>query len=570
MEIHLQIKEQTTGFDNSITFGKLILVDLAGSEKITNPSKANIESGSINKSLLALANCINILVSQNKAFIPWRDSKLTRILQDSLGGNSRIVMVANISPSIICIEDTLYTLQYANRAKNIKISLTKNVIEENRHISKYDAIIKELKLQINEVKQELMEKEKSQVPNLLLPEEQSKDSQYDIVQNKIIAHFQEEIKLRKEIIEKEKEIENLKNEISENEYKLTKFDQDNKDSISKLLKTQKTELEKLKAVIINDYTNQSNLVKRRKDLQNLIMQMTKEHSSNIIQGANMVSLSMLLTKSLGNTYKYYISLIENFTSEQRIFVNLNEIMRKDNQIMQLMEQLDYRDQFIYTAGREIQKVDTNFNFKNNKILSADEININPYPLPVIKLQTEPNINNNKIALTQPNSNQTKKAVLTSAPKVVTNRRQYNYDLLPLINNTIGTDYLEKFQRISVPSPDQGNYDTIISNEHSIGNNTKGYKSNLTKLRNFPRKYLLNQSPSVKQHPYSPITRNYNHYRQQSMINKSQYGDQSFERVSETNTSQLENEINKKVKTILKRDIIGRYKRSPYIKKEFNL
>ena len=87
-----------------------------------------------------------MLVSQGKAnFIPWRDSKLTRILKDSLSGNSRIVMIATVSPSIMCIEETLYTLQYANRAKNLKIKLTKNVIEQKPQISKYEDIIKQLK-----------------------------------------------------------------------------------------------------------------------------------------------------------------------------------------------------------------------------------------------------------------------------------------------------------------------------------------------------------------------------------------------------------------------------------------
>ena len=85
-----------------------------------------IEGANINKSLLALGNCINMLHENNQKgqqnYIPFRDSKLTRLLKDSLGGNCRTVMIANISPSNACYEDTHNTLKYANRAKNIKTS----------------------------------------------------------------------------------------------------------------------------------------------------------------------------------------------------------------------------------------------------------------------------------------------------------------------------------------------------------------------------------------------------------------------------------------------------------------
>ena len=88
-----------------------------------------IEGANINKSLLALGNCINMLAEKadrggkGGSFIPYRDSKLTRLLKDSLGGNCRTVMVANGSPAVIGFEDTLNTLKYANRAKNIKTNV---------------------------------------------------------------------------------------------------------------------------------------------------------------------------------------------------------------------------------------------------------------------------------------------------------------------------------------------------------------------------------------------------------------------------------------------------------------
>lgn len=94
-----QFRHQHKG-EVAVTESKLFLIDLAGNEKAgQNESKRFVEGININKSLLTLGKCINILADQKKpAFIPFRDSKLTRILKDSLGGNSKTVMIACVSP----------------------------------------------------------------------------------------------------------------------------------------------------------------------------------------------------------------------------------------------------------------------------------------------------------------------------------------------------------------------------------------------------------------------------------------------------------------------------------------
>jgi len=98
-----------------------------------------VAGANINRSLLALGNCINALGEKgNKGnFVPYRDSKLTRLLKDSLGGNCRTVMIANISSAESSFEETLNTLKYANRAKNIKTNVQRNVLNVNYHISEY-------------------------------------------------------------------------------------------------------------------------------------------------------------------------------------------------------------------------------------------------------------------------------------------------------------------------------------------------------------------------------------------------------------------------------------------------
>ncbi|CAG8665270.1 14885_t:CDS:10, partial [Funneliformis caledonium] len=109
--------------DGSVKSGKLSLVDLAGSEKVgkTGASGQTLEEAKkINKSLSALGMVINALTDGKSTHIPYRDSKLTRILQESLGGNSRTTLIINCSPSSFNEAETLGTLRFGMRAKSIK------------------------------------------------------------------------------------------------------------------------------------------------------------------------------------------------------------------------------------------------------------------------------------------------------------------------------------------------------------------------------------------------------------------------------------------------------------------
>ena len=103
--------------------GQLFLVDLAGSEKVgkTGASGQTLEEAKkINKSLSALGMVINALTDGKSTHIPYRDSKLTRILQESLGGNSRTTLIINCSPSSYNDAETVSTLRFGVRAKSIK------------------------------------------------------------------------------------------------------------------------------------------------------------------------------------------------------------------------------------------------------------------------------------------------------------------------------------------------------------------------------------------------------------------------------------------------------------------
>ncbi|KAM8864741.1 kinesin-like protein KIF3B [Spinachia spinachia] len=149
--ITVECSELDDDGENHIRVGKLNLVDLAGSERQTKTGAQGErlkEATKINLSLSALGNVISSLVDGRSSHIPYRDSKLTRLLQDSLGGNARTVMVANIGPASYNVEETLTTLRYSNRAKNIK---NKPHINEDPK----DALLREFQEEIARLKEQL-------------------------------------------------------------------------------------------------------------------------------------------------------------------------------------------------------------------------------------------------------------------------------------------------------------------------------------------------------------------------------------------------------------------------------
>ncbi|KAL4450694.1 hypothetical protein ABPG77_001050 [Micractinium sp. CCAP 211/92] len=136
---------------SGIRVGKLNLVDLAGSERQSKTGATGErlkEASKINLSLSALGNVISALVDGKSGHIPYRDSKLTRLLQDSLGGNTRTVMIANVGPAASNHEETLSTLRYANRAKNIQ---NKPRINEDPK----DAMLREFQQEIARLRSQL-------------------------------------------------------------------------------------------------------------------------------------------------------------------------------------------------------------------------------------------------------------------------------------------------------------------------------------------------------------------------------------------------------------------------------
>ncbi|EDQ91186.1 uncharacterized protein MONBRDRAFT_23354 [Monosiga brevicollis MX1] len=139
---------ETIEGDEKLRASKLNLVDLAGSERQGKTGATGDrlkEATKINLSLSALGNVISALVDGKSKHIPYRDSKLTRLLQDSLGGNTKTLMVCALSPADNNYDETLSTLRYANRAKNIQ---NKAIINEDPK----DALLRQYQEEIEQLK----------------------------------------------------------------------------------------------------------------------------------------------------------------------------------------------------------------------------------------------------------------------------------------------------------------------------------------------------------------------------------------------------------------------------------
>ncbi|KAI6784596.1 uncharacterized protein J7T54_006641 [Emericellopsis cladophorae] len=156
LQINVAQKDRNADVNEPHTMATLSIIDLAGSERASvtkNRGERLVEGANINKSLLALGSCINALCDRRqKAHVPYRNSKLTRLLKFSLGGNCKTVMIVCVSPSSAHFDESQNTLRYANRAKNIQTKVTRNVFNVNRHVKDFLVKIDEQMALINELR----------------------------------------------------------------------------------------------------------------------------------------------------------------------------------------------------------------------------------------------------------------------------------------------------------------------------------------------------------------------------------------------------------------------------------
>ena len=161
LQVHVTQSPRTAALTEQKTMATLSIIDLAGSERAaatSNMGQRMVEGANINKSLLALGNCINALCESGGAVrhVPYRNSKLTRLLKFSLGGNCKTVMIVCIAPTSSHFDDTHNTLVYAERATKIKTKVvTRNVVNVDRHVGRYVEAINRLNVEVAELKEKL-------------------------------------------------------------------------------------------------------------------------------------------------------------------------------------------------------------------------------------------------------------------------------------------------------------------------------------------------------------------------------------------------------------------------------
>ncbi|KAL2454392.1 P-loop containing nucleoside triphosphate hydrolase superfamily protein [Abeliophyllum distichum] len=199
---------------DAIRVSVLNLVDLAGSERIAKTGAGGVrlkEGKHINKSLMVLGNVINKLIegAKQRGHIPYRDSKLTRILQPALGGNAKTSIICTVAPEEVHSEETKGTLQFASRAKRITNCVQVNEILTDAALLKRQKLeIEELRLKLQGSRSEVLEQEILKLRNDML--------KYELEREKLAMELEEERRSHKErdqcIREQQIKIDNLSNQ----------------------------------------------------------------------------------------------------------------------------------------------------------------------------------------------------------------------------------------------------------------------------------------------------------------------------------------------------------------------
>lgn len=230
--------------EDVMKIGKVNFVDLAGSENISKSGaidKRAREAGSINQSLLTLAR-VNQALIEKSSHIPYRESKLTRILQDSLGGKTKTSIIVTVAPTLCNVEETISSLEYANRARNIK-----NKPEVNRQLTKKD-MLQQCNEEISKLRKELMLAHSGE--GVYIPQE-NYDQLINGLQEKKVT-VAESLMICRELDARIKEVERRKEMILKNfeecKASLARIKVENEEAISVLSQKEK-ELEERKMIL---------------------------------------------------------------------------------------------------------------------------------------------------------------------------------------------------------------------------------------------------------------------------------------------------------------------------------
>ena len=333
----ITVEQMTTelnqGNKTQIKVGKLNLVDLAGSERIriTGTTGQQLEeSKKINKSLSCLGNVINALTDKKNKnnYIPYRDSKLTRLLQDSLGGNCKTTMIAMISPSQDAFSESLSTLYFAQRAKKIKNRPIINEDVNNR------ALIRKYENELQNLKNELELKNKMLKNNGLVMQLQEEKEQALQDKNEAIRELEKASRQylieREEKLKLEKKIQMMSEQMITGGHKIEEtpqFQTALKNQL-KLYENKILEIEKERQQLEEDKAENKEykeLLLKQRDIMNALTYKLNERDEYIAQLQEQLSSTEKNEQGLRNR----VNFLENILTEKKIPYKIDDFNYND-------------------------------------------------------------------------------------------------------------------------------------------------------------------------------------------------------------------------------------------------
>ena len=345
--------------------GKLNLVDLAGSERVKlsgATGKQLDESRRINKSLSALGNVINALTDPKTKHIPYRDSKLTRLLQNSLGGNCKTSMIAMISPYDGSFNESISTLNFAKRAKSIRIKASINEeVNQNALISQYETELSRLRKELEE-KNEIINNNAfiKKIEMEKIQAEKDKNEALQALEKASLRFLQEREEKRK----LEKKIEIMKFQMIQGGQKVKIED----------TPEFKTLIQKHQILLQKDFNEKLNDLEKEKEL----MQISKEQVDSYNDLLNKQKETMeSLTNNLKEKEDNINHLNEMIDSYEKIINEQDNIIEIKNQRIKLLENLLIKNNVSFPKDTITQTNyinNNNINGKDDKIDNLIDIN----------------------------------------------------------------------------------------------------------------------------------------------------------------------------------------------------
>ena len=486
---------------------KLNLVDLAGSERtrITGAKGKQLEeSKKINKSLSALGNVINALTESkgNISHIPYRDSKLTRLLEDSLGGNCITTLITMISPCQSFINETLSSLCFAKRAKKIK-----NRPKINQRINRHQALIKQYEIILKNMKEELVKKDEIINDNKLLKQinQLTEDRNNILKQLELTSQNYLKEKEEKKILERNLEI--IKAENNKNENININIDKVNTPQFKKVLEENNNininnnkEIERYKNLILKQREMMSDLTKKINERDETIIQLQEE--KDLLEKINeqqnyYISLLNKNYKNLIDHYKNIINNKEKNLTEDNLenYINIykkinNEVLNKyepkEIQIKNTRKYLRYN----YSIDNSIKILNNNSSLNSSMSSTINNINLNSEEIPL--LTSEEKINELNSILKE-KENEIKILKLFSQ-KFLSNSCESNEGKINL--EQIKHDFKNGFELYSKMKEIEEEKNLLKNKNEQLRNKVVEYQNNFFKMHNILSDIKLNEENNI--------------------------------------------------------------------------